>query len=145
MSELAGLTPEEIERRALLWTHLARLLGLTTETVAVAAMEPPRTEAERQRDLYADLLARIPDGRYEHEPIEYRHPDLALLSDKAWELRCKMLPRLLYRIRDEDAISWYGGLRRTHSDGGNGMYCTPGQAEDWRDRVDSGVTVIGPS
>ena len=147
MDDLNGLSQQEVERRALLWTKLAAMLGLTTEMVAAAPT--PRNEAERQASLYADIVARLP-GREEDYivtyPVSVRHPDLHQLSAKAMNLRTSDWPRMLNRIPVVDHVNWYGNLVRKFAGGdeGNGMYATEAMARAWPYKV-AEDSVLGPS
>jgi hypothetical protein len=121
--------------------------------VDVAALAPLPThvelddepgEAQRQAELYADLIARLPAYDGPDYPVELRHPDLRRLSNAAMSLRAAVGvgPSTMYGIRPEDVISWWGGLVR--ADGGQGMYATAEQGEAWPYRVDDNGVGIGP-
>jgi hypothetical protein len=115
-----------------------------------AGATPADDESSRQAGLYADLAAKLPwDAAAEaNEASKYqaslRHPDLRLVQVRQMSLRAggdPMGPSHVYQIPVEDRIHWFGHLRRP--DGGNGMFATHKQADEWADKNASDIT-IGP-
>lgn len=70
------------------------------------------------------------------------HPELRDKTRTYCVLRSSMWSRWWYPYGQQ--ISWFGGLVRAHSDGGNGMYATAPQAEAWPHRTDQGTIKHGP-